>query len=204
MAKYGKSRLHFDVDSLENIILKIGDRYDIKVVMCDEEDSQMRTLLLTSGLALLGGFVGRKLQGGHAGAVVGGAVGAACGLCIAAVSMRNVWQDLKEDSGVLLKRVYKHLLKLNITDYYDIENTMQCCTPWYQKLPGQERRCVYFQYSHVIDRHLVILDSPDGKKVLIKVDSNGQSSLSFCDRRQYVGRSLEGEYRTQRRESFSI
>lgn len=64
----------------------------------------------------------------------------------------------------------------------------------------------YCQYSHDISRHLEhlthVLDQLAGRKVLIGMDSNAHSPLWHCERRQYVGRGPDTEYRKAQMESF--
>ncbi|GBP96304.1 Retrovirus-related Pol polyprotein from type-1 retrotransposable element R1 [Eumeta japonica] len=66
----------------------------------------------------------------------------------------------------------------------------------------------YFQYSEAIDRHLDhlerVLNILHGKRILIGVDCNAHSPLWFCERRQYIGRGPETEYRRQRMEGFIL
>lgn len=71
--------LPFDPTSLENVILMISDTFDFRVVLSDGR--AQAALLVTTGLTLAGGFIGRH-YGGKVGAMVGGAVGGACGLGI--------------------------------------------------------------------------------------------------------------------------
>lgn len=71
--------LPFDPASLENIILTICDKFDFRVILSD--DRAKGALLVTSGLTLAGGLIGRH-YGGKIGAAVGGAIGGVCGLGI--------------------------------------------------------------------------------------------------------------------------
>lgn len=72
--------LPFNPTLLENIILTISDNFDFRVIMSSERAKG--ALLVTTGLTLAGGLVGRH-YGGKIGAAVGGAIGGACGLGIA-------------------------------------------------------------------------------------------------------------------------
>lgn len=64
----------------------------------------------------------------------------------------------------------------------------------------------YCQYSHDISRHLQhlnhVLDQLAGQRVLVGMDSNAHSPLWHCERRQYVGRGADTEYRKTQMESF--
>lgn len=73
------AKLPFDPTSLENLILAISDKFDFRVVLNDERTRG--ALLMTAGLTIAGGFIGRH-YGGKMGAAVGGAIGGACGLGI--------------------------------------------------------------------------------------------------------------------------
>ena len=71
--------LPFDPSSIENVILTISDAFDFRVLMSDERTKG--ALLVTTGLAIAGGLIGRHYAG-KMGAALGGAVGGACGLGI--------------------------------------------------------------------------------------------------------------------------
>lgn len=75
----GSAALPFDPASIENVILSISDSFDFRVIMSDERTKG--AFLVTTGLAIAGGLIGRH-YGGRIGAAVGGAVGGACGLGI--------------------------------------------------------------------------------------------------------------------------
>lgn len=71
--------LPFDPTALENIILTLSDHFDLRVILSDERTKG--ALLVTTGLTLAGGLIGRH-YGGKIGAAVGGAIGGVCGLGI--------------------------------------------------------------------------------------------------------------------------
>ncbi|KAG6451349.1 uncharacterized protein LOC115444343 [Manduca sexta] len=106
--------LPFDPTNIENIILSICDNFDFKVILNDNRAKG--ALLITTGLALAGGLIGRH-YGGKVGAMIGGAVGGGCGLGIVAVSMREIWQDVKEKLSELFDIVYDYLAGLGLDDY---------------------------------------------------------------------------------------
>ncbi|PZC77433.1 uncharacterized protein LOC110376752 [Helicoverpa armigera] len=110
----GNAGLPFDPACIEKVILSISDAFDFRVVLSDERTKS--ALLVTTGLALAGGLIGRH-YGGKIGAAVGGAVGGACGLGIVAVSMRSIWQDIKEKLSELFDIVYDYLAGLGLEDY---------------------------------------------------------------------------------------
>ncbi|GBP83127.1 hypothetical protein EVAR_90282_1 [Eumeta japonica] len=75
----------------------------------------------------------------------------------------------------------------------------------------QEQHCGepnLLQNSEAIDSHLDhlerVLNILRRKRILIGVDFNAHSPLWFCERRQYIGRSPETEYRRQRMEGFIL
>lgn len=78
-ARANSCTLPFDPTSIENIILSISDKFDFRVIMSD--DRTKGALLVTAGLTIAGGLLGRH-YGGKVGAAVGGAIGGACGLGI--------------------------------------------------------------------------------------------------------------------------
>ncbi|XP_053613839.1 uncharacterized protein LOC128677186 [Plodia interpunctella] len=106
--------LPFDPTALENIILKISDKFNFRMVLNDERAKT--ALMVTSGLTLAGTLIGRH-YGGKVGAAVGGAVGGACGLGIVVVAMRDIWNDIKEKLSELFDIVYDYLAGLGIEDY---------------------------------------------------------------------------------------
>ncbi|XP_013194218.1 uncharacterized protein LOC106137841 [Amyelois transitella] len=106
--------LPFDPMSIENIILALSDQFDFRVVLNDE---RARTaLMVTSGLTLAGTLIGRH-YGGKVGAAVGGVVGGACGLGIILVTMRDIWDDIKEKLSELFDIVYDYLAGMGMEDY---------------------------------------------------------------------------------------
>ncbi|KAJ8709426.1 hypothetical protein PYW07_009252 [Mythimna separata] len=106
--------LPFDPSSIENVILTISDMFDFRVIMSDERAKG--ALLVTTGLAIAGGLIGRH-YGGKIGAAVGGAVGGACGLGIVAVSMRSIWEDIRNKLAELFDIVYDYLAGMGLEDY---------------------------------------------------------------------------------------
>ncbi|GBP28872.1 Retrovirus-related Pol polyprotein from type-1 retrotransposable element R1 [Eumeta japonica] len=66
----------------------------------------------------------------------------------------------------------------------------------------------YFQYGDRIDPHLDhlgrVLTGLRGRRILIGVDCNAHSPMWHCERRHYVGRGSEAEYRRQQVEGFIL
>ncbi|OWR48764.1 uncharacterized protein LOC116778992 [Danaus plexippus] len=110
----GTCALPFDPTSIENIILSISDQFNFRILL---NDSRVKSAIaITTGLTLAGSLIG-KHYGGKVGAAVGGAVGGVCGLGIIAVSMRDIWQDIKGKLSELFDIVYDYLAGLGINDY---------------------------------------------------------------------------------------
>ncbi|KOB79140.1 Uncharacterized protein OBRU01_00994 [Operophtera brumata] len=106
--------LLFNPTSLENIILTLSDKFDVRVILSSER--ARGALLVTTGLTLAGGMLGRH-YGGKIGAAVGGAIGGVCGLGFVAVSMRDIWEDIKSKLSELFDIVYDYLAGLGLDDY---------------------------------------------------------------------------------------
>ncbi|XP_063832658.1 uncharacterized protein LOC135081802 [Ostrinia nubilalis] len=110
----GSAALPFDPSALEKVILTISDSFDFRVVMSDERVKG--AMLVTTGLALAGGLIGNH-YGGKIGAAVGGAIGGACGIGIVAVSMRDIWEEIKSKLSELFDIVYDYLAGMGLDDY---------------------------------------------------------------------------------------
>ncbi|XP_061725079.1 uncharacterized protein LOC133531018 [Cydia pomonella] len=106
--------LPFDPLSLENLILSMVDKFDFRVLMNNERTRD--AMLVTAGFALAGGLIG-KMYGGRMGAAVGGAVGGACGIGVVAISMREVWKEVRPKFADVFDLVYDYLAGLGIKDY---------------------------------------------------------------------------------------
>ncbi|RVE52559.1 hypothetical protein evm_002678 [Chilo suppressalis] len=106
--------LPFDPACLENVILTISDCFDFRVILSD--DRAKGAMLVTTGLAIAGGLIGRH-YGGKIGAAVGGAIGGACGIGIVAISMRDIWEDIKSKLSELFDIVYDYLAGMGLEDY---------------------------------------------------------------------------------------
>ncbi|XP_046972298.1 uncharacterized protein LOC124539033 [Vanessa cardui] len=106
--------LPFDPTSLENIILTISDQFNFRILLNDGRAKS--AFLVTTGLTLAGTLIG-KHYGGKIGAAVGGAVGGVCGLGVVAVSMREIWKDIRDKLSELFDIVYDYLAGLGINDY---------------------------------------------------------------------------------------
>ncbi|XP_049885738.1 uncharacterized protein LOC126380389 [Pectinophora gossypiella] len=119
----GCSRLPFDPTELQDVILSISDRFDFRVIM--SEGKAKNALIITTGLTIAGTVIGRR-YGGNIGAALGGAMGGACGLGIAAVSMREVWDDVKSKLSELFEIAYDYLAGLGLRDYQAAAALVAC------------------------------------------------------------------------------
>ncbi|XP_050679427.1 protein C19orf12 homolog [Leptidea sinapis] len=72
--------------------------------------------LCCTSLSIAGALIGNRV-GGKVGAAVGGAVGGACGLGVVAVTMREIWRDVREKLSELFDIVYDYLAGLGLEDY---------------------------------------------------------------------------------------
>lgn len=70
-----QSQLEFDVNSLEELILKVGDVFKFRLVLGNK--NTRNAMCLGTGLAIAGSMIGRH-YGGKLGAIIGGTVGGAC------------------------------------------------------------------------------------------------------------------------------
>ncbi|CAG4985441.1 unnamed protein product [Colias eurytheme] len=106
--------LPFDPSSIEKVILSISDQFNFRVIL---NDGRARSaVMITTGLTLAGALIGRH-YGGKVGAAVGGAVGGACGLGVVAVTMREIWQDIRGKLSELFEIVYDYLAGMGLDDY---------------------------------------------------------------------------------------
>ncbi|XP_023954003.2 uncharacterized protein LOC112057715 [Bicyclus anynana] len=108
------SALPFDPASIENIILAISDQFNFRILLNDSRVK--KAAIITAGLTLAGSMIG-KHYGGKAGAAVGGAIGGVCGLGVAVVTMRDIWQNIKGKLSELYDIVYDYLAGMGIDDY---------------------------------------------------------------------------------------
>ncbi|CAH4027367.1 uncharacterized protein LOC123710039 [Pieris brassicae] len=107
--------LPFNPSMIEDLILSITDKFNFRVVMSDRRVKN--AVLVTTGLSVAGALIG-KYYGGKTGAVVGGAVGGVCGLGVVAVTMREIWQEIKGKLPELYEIVYDYLAGLGFDDYH--------------------------------------------------------------------------------------
>ncbi|XP_075984917.1 uncharacterized protein LOC142982341 [Anticarsia gemmatalis] len=106
--------LPFDPANIENVILAISDRFDFRVVMNSGQAKQ--AAMITTGLTIAGGLLGRHF-GGKVGAAVGGAIGGVCGVGIVIVSMRSIWEEVRGKLSELFDIVYDYLAGMGLDDY---------------------------------------------------------------------------------------
>ncbi|KPI97645.1 hypothetical protein RR46_07392 [Papilio xuthus] len=106
--------LPFDPTSLENIILKISDQFNFRVLW--KSPRAKAALMVTAGLTVAGSLIGNH-YGGKTGAAIGGVVGGACGVGLVIVAMRDVWYEIKSKLSDVFDMVYDYLAGLGFDDY---------------------------------------------------------------------------------------
>ncbi|XP_075984519.1 uncharacterized protein LOC142982077 [Anticarsia gemmatalis] len=112
-----------DTPWLEELLLQFGDVFEIRIVWNRD------TALLSSILAVAGGLLG-GLAGGRVGAALGAGIGGAAGLGVATVvSLREVWESVKEKLKEVLFIILNFLRSLEPHDYVRaVEILMACAT----------------------------------------------------------------------------
>ncbi|KAL4703927.1 hypothetical protein ACJJTC_010889 [Scirpophaga incertulas] len=105
------SELQFNPHWIEQIVLQLADAFDVRVLWNND------TAIMTGVLAMAGGIVG-----GYAGGRVGAALGAglagatSLGVCIL-LTLRELWDTVKENLKELLYIVFNYLRRLDPYDY---------------------------------------------------------------------------------------
>ncbi|KAJ0172032.1 hypothetical protein K1T71_012005 [Dendrolimus kikuchii] len=101
----------YDVSRLEQLLLQIGDAFNIRIVWDNE------TAAWTGALALAGGIIG-GYAGGRMGAALGAGIATATGLTVSTViSLRELWATIKEKLKGILFIILNHLRRLDASDY---------------------------------------------------------------------------------------
>ncbi|XP_047994021.1 uncharacterized protein LOC125232409 [Leguminivora glycinivorella] len=140
--------LPFDPLSIENLILSVVDKFDFRVMMTNERTRD--AILVTAGFALAGGLIG-KMCGGRMGAAVGGAVGGACGIGVVAISMREVWKEIRPKFADVFDLVYDYLAGLGIKDYASAAMFLANTNPQTTVLA----KMILESSSHILGKQLV-------------------------------------------------
>lgn len=101
----------FNESLLEQILLKISDIYNIRVIW----DYEATTLATT--LAIAGGIIG-AFVGGRLGAGIGAGIGGAAGFSTSkVVPLREIWEQVKELLKDVLHILYEYLKTFEVSDY---------------------------------------------------------------------------------------
>ncbi|XP_059045923.1 uncharacterized protein LOC131841616 [Achroia grisella] len=107
----------FNSSAIEDIILKLGDAYKIRIVW------NKNAVIVTTLSAVAGGLVG-GYAGGRLGAAIGAGVAGVTGYGVYTyVSLREIWETIKQKLMELLYIVYNYLRRLDVNDYrraYDV------------------------------------------------------------------------------------
>ncbi|XP_023954002.1 uncharacterized protein LOC112057714 [Bicyclus anynana] len=118
---YVSTEINFDRRWIEQIILQLVDAFEIRVVW----DTEAK--ILTGAFALAGVVVG-GYAGGRMGAALGAGVGGAAGLGVSAiVSLREIWETVKEKLSELTYIVFNYLRRLDPVDYIHAANVLMAC-----------------------------------------------------------------------------
>ncbi|XP_011555255.2 uncharacterized protein LOC105386396 [Plutella xylostella] len=119
---YSYNAVSFDGSPIEQLILSLGDIFNIRIVW------DQQSALLTGALVLAGGVVG-GLAGGRLGAAVGAGIGSVTGIGAAtALALREVWTDIKEKVKELFFIVFNYLRRLDPVDYVNAIQIVMSCT----------------------------------------------------------------------------
>lgn len=116
------NEISFDPYWLEQIVLQIGDAFNIRIIW-DTETAVLTGALVVAG-SLLGGYAG-----GRMGAVLGAGIGTAAGLGVSTViSLRELWATIKDKLIELLFIIFNYLRRLDATDYGRAFDILMACT----------------------------------------------------------------------------
>ncbi|KAM3958915.1 uncharacterized protein ACR2FA_007090 [Aphomia sociella] len=112
----------FNANWIEQILLELADAFDIRVIW--DKD----TAVVTAVCTIAGGFIG-GYAGGRLGAALGAGIGGATGLVTnTIVSLREIWETVKEKLKELLYIVYNYLRRLDPVDYVRAFEILMACT----------------------------------------------------------------------------
>ncbi|XP_041982832.1 uncharacterized protein LOC121735898 [Aricia agestis] len=109
----------FDRYWIEQIILELGDEYQIRVQW------DVTTAILTGTFALAGGLVG-GYAGGRLGAAIGAGVGGVAGFALA--SLREIWSLIRDKLEELIYIVFNYLRRIDPVDYVRAFDILMACT----------------------------------------------------------------------------
>ncbi|XP_028179337.1 uncharacterized protein LOC114366610 [Ostrinia furnacalis] len=119
---YVSNEVRFDPNWIEQILLQIADAFDIRIQW--DRDTAIMTGVFTVAGGLIGGFAG-----GRMGAALGAGIGGATGLGVSTlVSLREIWDTVKEKLKELLYIVFNYLRRLDPVDYARAFDILMACT----------------------------------------------------------------------------
>ncbi|XP_072933097.1 uncharacterized protein [Epargyreus clarus] len=117
-----QNTINFDRNWIERIILNLADAFDIRILWDSDK------VFLTGMCAVAGGLLG-GYAGGRAGAALGAGLGGAAGLGAATVvSLREIWESVKEKLKELFFIVFNYLRRLDPVDYARAFDILMACT----------------------------------------------------------------------------
>ncbi|XP_050355085.1 uncharacterized protein LOC126776532 [Nymphalis io] len=128
--------MNFDQRLIQSIIFNLADEFQIKVSW-DKE-----TAILTGAFAVAGGLFG-GYAGGRMGAALGAGIGAAAG--VAYISLRDIWESVKEKLKELIYIVFNYLRRLDPIDYVRAVEVLMACT-------SSRRELVYTILDFIADK----------------------------------------------------
>ncbi|XP_053615392.1 uncharacterized protein LOC128678099 [Plodia interpunctella] len=118
---YRTNEVDFNPHWIEKILLKLADAFNIRIVWDGE------TAFLTGAFAVAGGLFG-GYAGGRVGAALGAGIGGAAGLGVSTlVSLREIWETVKEKLKELLYIVFNYLRRLDPVDYVRAFDILMAC-----------------------------------------------------------------------------
>ncbi|XP_026754486.1 protein C19orf12 homolog [Galleria mellonella] len=119
---YVGHELGFNSNWIEQILLELADHFDIRIVW--DKDTAVVTAVCTLAGGVIGGYAGGRL-----GAALGAGIGGATGLGVyTLVSLREIWETVKEKLKELLYIVYNYLRRLDPVDYVRAFEILMACT----------------------------------------------------------------------------
>ncbi|CAH1636225.1 unnamed protein product [Spodoptera littoralis] len=114
-------QVRFDRVWIEQILLQISDAFEIRIVW------DGNAALLTTVMAVAGGVMG-GYAGGRVGAALGAGIGGAAGFGVSTVvSLRQIWESVKERLNELLFIVFNYLRRLDAVDYMNAFRILMRC-----------------------------------------------------------------------------
>ncbi|XP_063532905.1 protein C19orf12-like isoform X1 [Cydia strobilella] len=120
--------VRYDQTWLEQVLLQLGDMFEIRIVWNSD------TAVLTGALALAGGLVG-GYAGGRMGAALGAGIGSAAGLGVSTyVSLREIWASVKHQLKGIFNVILNYLRQMDPVDYNHAFKLVMACTASLRKL----------------------------------------------------------------------